>query len=207
MSVENLGSIIREAREAKRLTLREAAAITGITFSYIGKLENGKYVPSREKIDTLAKALDLDKNILMLLAGYATDDALKPTDNETKRIPMLHNMKAENLTIKYMNKSYWIVPKEWVEDGEYFFLEVSEDTLVDDGIKEGSRVLVRKQNFVDNGKVGVVVVKGDERVLRRVHYQDGMILLLASNSKIPPILLKPEDVNIKGQVVKVEFDL
>jgi len=75
-------------------------------------------------------------------------------------------------------------------------------------IKEGYRVLVRRQNFVEDGKIAVVMINGDEGTLRRVFYQDNeLVLLVASNSNIPPRAFKPKEVLVQGQVIKVEFDL
>lgn len=36
--------------------------------------------------------------------------------------------------------------------------------MIDEGIYEGMRVLVRRQNHYENGKIGVVVVDGEEGI-------------------------------------------
>ncbi|MNC76263.1 LexA repressor [compost metagenome] len=69
------------------------------------------------------------------------------------------------------------------------------------------RVLVKKQNTCQQGKIGVVIVNGDEGTLKRIFYEGDNIILQAANKNIPPRILPIEDVMIQGQVTKVEFDV
>ncbi|MNP46715.1 LexA repressor [compost metagenome] len=79
--------------------------------------------------------------------------------------------------------------------------------MIEEGIAEGMRVLVRKQRTCQHGKIGVVIVNGDEGTLKRVYYDDDNIILQAANRHIPPKSYPIDEVMIQGQVVKVEFDV
>lgn len=48
---EKIGKQLKEAREAKGMTLRDLAKLTGIAFNHIGRIERGKY---NVTLDTLA---------------------------------------------------------------------------------------------------------------------------------------------------------
>lgn len=123
-------------------------------------------------------------------------------------IPVLGTIKAGYDSIAQQEViGHELVPREAVQDGEYFFLLVTGDSMIEDGIRDGFRVLVKHQNFVENGKIGVVIVNGDEGTLKRVFYQDGMVILQAGNKNIPPRIVRQEDIRIQGQVTKVEFDV
>jgi transcriptional regulator with XRE-family HTH domain len=66
------GYRIRDLRRAKNLGQRALAERTGISFTYVSKIENhqldfGEY-PSDDLIRKLAKALDADEDELLLLA-------------------------------------------------------------------------------------------------------------------------------------------
>jgi repressor LexA len=127
---------------------------------------------------------------------------------ELVQIPILGTIKAGyDLYAEQQIVGYETVAKEDVADGEYFFLIVTGDSMIDEGIKEGFRVLVRRQNHVDEGKIGVVLVNRDEATLKRVYYQDDRVVLQASNRTIPPRILPVDEVRIQGQVTKVEFDV
>lgn len=124
------------------------------------------------------------------------------------QVPVLGTIKAGyNLLAEQQIIDYEYVHSDWVKDGEYFFLVVTGDSMIDEGIKEGYRVLVRRQDFVEQGKLAVVLINGDEGTLKRVFYQDKMVILQSSNSKIPPRLEPIENVRIQGQVMKVEWDI
>ncbi|MNW15587.1 LexA repressor [compost metagenome] len=79
--------------------------------------------------------------------------------------------------------------------------------MIDEGIAEGMRVLVRKQRTCQHGKIGVVIVNGDEGTLKRVYYDDDNVILQASNKSIPPRVYPLDEVMIQGQVVQVQFDV
>jgi transcriptional regulator with XRE-family HTH domain len=64
------GAEIRKLRANKKLSLRELATKVGIDFSYLSKIENERGLPpSEDTIRRLAKELDADPEVLILLAG------------------------------------------------------------------------------------------------------------------------------------------
>ncbi len=76
-SNSKLGVTVKAAREAKELSIRGLASTMGITPSYIHKLEAGVFGSiSPEKIQALARALDLDPQDLFTVAGYQVPDGL-----------------------------------------------------------------------------------------------------------------------------------
>lgn len=136
---------------------------------------------------------------------YAEDD-LKGTG--LIQIPVLGSIKAGyDLLASQQIIGYELLPQDFVKEGEYFFLRVTGDSMIEDGIREGFRVLVKRQDFVDQGKIAVVLINSDEATLKRVYYQDGVVILQASNRNIPPMVLPLDKVRIQGQVTKVEFDV
>ena len=68
---DSFGQTIRQSREGLGHTLREFAAIVGINFTYLSKLEtdNADYPPSTKVIKCLAKNLNLPEDRLAQLAG------------------------------------------------------------------------------------------------------------------------------------------
>ena len=75
------GDRIRELRKAKALGQRALAEKVGVSFTYVSKIENEKLdfgdYPSEELIGKLAKALDADKDELLLLAEKIPDQIKK----------------------------------------------------------------------------------------------------------------------------------
>lgn len=54
------GETVRRLREAKRLTLAQLAEKTGLSESYVWRIEKGQRTPSRKTERKLAKELDSD---------------------------------------------------------------------------------------------------------------------------------------------------
>ncbi|WP_010494989.1 helix-turn-helix domain-containing protein [Paenibacillus elgii] len=68
------GDFIRDKRKAAELGLRDIAKIARISFSQLSKIERGESTPSKETVEKLAHALKADKDELMVLAGYISDE-------------------------------------------------------------------------------------------------------------------------------------
>ena len=64
-----MGHIIRRARRACRLTLRELAARSALSVVYLGEIERGKKYPSARVLEELARALDMDISDLLDLVA------------------------------------------------------------------------------------------------------------------------------------------
>jgi repressor LexA len=135
-----------------------------------------------------------------MLSGLESEDFIK--------IPIYGEIKAGYGMIGDENIiGYQMESKSRVEDGEYFYLLVKGDSMIEDGIVDGCKVLIRKQNTVPNGKIGVCIINGDEATLKRVVYDGDKIILMASNKNILPKTYDISEVLIQGQVKSVVFDL
>ncbi|MEK3917256.1 S24 family peptidase [Paenibacillus sp. FSL H7-0331] len=129
-------------------------------------------------------------------------------DDLIVQIPIYGAIKAGNDFVAEQNiVGYKVASKKEVSDGEYFYLIVKGDSMIDEGIRENYKVLVRKQTFVENGKIGVIIINGDEATLKRVFYDGENVILQASNKDIPPRVIAIRDVMIQGQVKSVVFDV
>ena len=94
---------------------------------------------------------------------------------------------------------------------EYFALIVRGDSMNAIGICDGYRVLVRRQDEVENGQVAVVMVGDEDATVKRV-YATGTTVTLMPQSTNPahqPQIYDPgkTSVRIIGRVVRVEHDL
>jgi transcriptional regulator with XRE-family HTH domain len=69
-----LGEIIRRQRELNRLTLRQFAAMAGISNPYLSQIERGQRAPSEPVIDAIARSLETSAAALYEQAGMAPED-------------------------------------------------------------------------------------------------------------------------------------
>ena len=83
MNKKTLGAVIKEGRDALRLTQRGLAELVGVKASHIAYIENGHRNPSLALLRRLADALGLNRKELLFLshpdAKYLMDEDGGPT--------------------------------------------------------------------------------------------------------------------------------
>lgn len=202
-----IGDRVKLLRQKKKMTQLELAEKLGYkSKSSVAHIENGRDIP-RSMVVTLADILDTTPAYLM---GWEDD---KPTDT---------------LTVLPTDKIHMIPVFGSVAAGfgayassdiiEYIPLYIENDCDVADTIcitvkgqsmypkiEEGDRIVVRRQDSVDNGRIAVVMI-GDEAVVKRVECENNKLTLISINPEYPPRVIEGkdlEDVRIVGQVQEV----
>lgn len=94
----------------------------------------------------------------------------------------------------------------------YFFLRISEESMINAGIQSGDLVLIRKQSCAEYGQIVAARVSGDEATLKRYKPQEDTVLLLPENPDFEPILVRAKDfddgyANIIGVAIEVRHTL
>lgn len=70
-----LGEFITTKRKERELSIRSLADISGVSFSQLSKIERGiAKRPNEETVEKLAMALNVDKDQMLALAGYVSED-------------------------------------------------------------------------------------------------------------------------------------
>jgi transcriptional regulator with XRE-family HTH domain len=86
--LRELGEYIRLQRQMADLSLRRLAELTHVSNAYLSQIERGLHQPSLRVLRSIAQALNVSADTLLLQAGLidsaaGSDDAAKPTDTET----------------------------------------------------------------------------------------------------------------------------
>lgn len=95
----------------------------------------------------------------------------------------------------------------------YFYLQIKGDSMINARIFEGDRVLVKKQNFIENdGDIMAVRVNGDEATLKRVYKQKDGLVLQSENPNYAPMFYPASDIDtgyvgIIGKAIEVKIKL
>jgi transcriptional regulator with XRE-family HTH domain len=69
IDVRNLGDYIREQRSSAEISLRQLAALAGVSNPYLSQIERGLRKPSAEILQQIAKALRISAEALYVQAG------------------------------------------------------------------------------------------------------------------------------------------
>jgi transcriptional regulator with XRE-family HTH domain len=72
--VGDLGSYLREQREHAKLSVRQLAAVTGVSNPYLSQIERGLRRPSAEVLQQIAKGLRISAEALYVRAGILEEN-------------------------------------------------------------------------------------------------------------------------------------
>ena len=95
------------------------------------------------------------------------------------------------------------IPSFYSSKGELFMLTIRGDSMIEAGILDGDKVLVRKQNTCENGDIVVALIE-DGATVKRFWKSNGRIELLPENSSMSPIV--PEYFEVLGRVIALYRD-
>lgn len=207
-------SRLKEAMEHYGISQAELAKKSGLWPSAISDYLNGKYLAKQDKVDILAKALNVSPIWLMGIDDGNGDKELDLTtfDNihpiTTKKIPLLGEIACgEPLFADEDRESYIEIGTDIKAD---FCLRAVGDSMIGARIHDGDIVFIRQQESVDNGQVAAVIIEG-EATLKRVFYTSGKRLVLQSeNNAFPPLVFENEDLNgirIIGKAIAFQSDV
>jgi repressor LexA len=94
------------------------------------------------------------------------------------------------------------LPLDFTGTDDAFILEVKGTSMIDAGILDGDKIIVRKQEHANNGEIVVALLLEDnEATVKRYFHEDGnTIRLQPENNTMDPIICGEQDVKILGKV-------
>ena len=205
------GDIINSLMIEAKIGRKELEEKTAINYQTLSKLITGDRPLTIPHAATLSEFFtrELGRNITI---GYllGKEAAEKPPANKAEEVvdvPILGVVRAglpifatENII------GYEKMSADAVKNGEYFYLSVMGDSMIDENIFPGGRVFVRKQDWVDSGQIAIVLVNGEDATMKKVKWAQDKIILYAANAKYEPQIYDTRDIRILGRVIKSEIN-
>lgn len=139
-------------------------------------------------------------------SGYRTMTSTK-TKAAAIRVPVLGTIACGIPKFAEENiKEYVRLPVALFGKGNFFILRAYGDSMIEAGIDNGDLVLIRQQNYADEGQI-VVALMEDEATLKRFYPEPKKhrIRLHPENSRMDDIYV--DNCEIQGVAVKVLKDL
>ena len=118
-------------------------------------------------------------------------------------IPLLGTVPAGDPLEPIEGSDQLNVPRFLLSDGENFALRVRGDSMIDDGIRDGDVLVVKRQATAENGQTVVALVNGEATVKRFFREKAGKIRLQPANQSMEPLIVKERDFTCRGRVVAV----
>ncbi|MGA7799399.1 MAG: transcriptional repressor LexA [Gammaproteobacteria bacterium] len=82
-----------------------------------------------------------------------------------------------------------------------YVLEVRGDSMIEEGILDGDRVIIEQRDSARNGEIVVALIDGEEATLKRIEQRPGAVILHPANAALESQRYRPEQVIIQGVLV------
>lgn len=215
LSKKELGIYLKRIRNSKDISLRKVEEKTGISFTRLNMIENGKRNVTPALLRNLANLYNVNYLDLYEKAGYI--DLIKDK-NQSKisapvseliqtEIPVLGKIKAGYDYLTDENKIGHIYLDYNPSDPEnYYALQVTGDSM-EPLFSDGDIAIVHKQDNFESGNTCIILINGDEATIKKVVKIEGGIDLIAMNPYFPVKHFSNNDmkeipVKIIGKVVE-----
>jgi len=98
-------------------------------------------------------------------------------------------------------EEHFPLPAHVVGSDNVYMLSVSGDSMINAGILDGDRVLVRQQNTADNGEIVVAMTDEGEATVKRIYKEASKVRLQPENDELEAMYF--DNVSILGKVIGV----
>ena len=154
---------------------------TATVHNYIEKLQSKGYL---NKTDNKKRAVTIGKGSFI-------------------NIPLLGVVTAGQPIFAYENyEDYYSFPVGEFKGDELFMLRVQGTSMIEAGIMDGDKIIVRRQQTAENGEIVVALVNEEETAtVKRFYKKDGKIVLHPENETLSDMVFEDGQVSILGKVV------
>lgn len=194
---QNIGVAIKTRREQLELTQQQVADYVGVSKSAVSRWESGDV--ANMGIDKLSKLSEvLSVSPLDIINETELTLRIVPNKNNTVPVPLLGSIAAGSPILAEQNiEDYFNLDKKIKAD---FCLRIKGDSMININIMDGDIVFIKKQEDLENGEVGAVLVD-DSATLKRFYRMNGEVYLQSENPTYKPIVLSGGEVMVLGKMV------
>jgi len=133
-------------------------------------------------------------------AAVANRPVIAAPANDTIEIP-LHGRIAAGTPIEALQGTEaFAVPAALLGPGEHYALEVSGDSMVEEGILDGDFALIRKVDTARDGEIVVALIDNEEATLKTYRREGRTIRLDPANARYEPQHYDENRVRIQGRL-------
>ena len=160
----------------KKLNISSTATV----FYYLNKLHDMELI---RKVDNYSRGIEI----------------IDKYKKGTVKIPLIGQVAAGTPILAEQNvEDEYVMPDGLFRSGELFMLNVRGDSMVNAGIMDGDKIVVRCQETCGNGEIAVAMVE-NEATVKRFYKEKNRIRLQPENDNMQPIFV--DDAQVVGIVV------
>lgn len=205
----SIGENIKKLRESHKLTQEEFGKIVGVTDKAVSSWETGAKAPRMGVIQKISDYFNINKSVI--LDDPIESNATILPQEKIRMIPVYESVSAgfgayaDNYILEYM--PLFISSDE--EAHNTLCIKVQGNSMYPK-IEDGDSIQVLKQDWCEPGQVAIVLIDGENAVVKKVEYDKSSITLLSFNPEYAPRVFKGAErdrLKILGIVRKVIKDI
>ena len=194
---------LKEYRKKAKFTQSDLAKELGVTQQAVGKWEKGTSTPDPSALSRMAELLEVSVDALL---GRDKWDFVAPyTAAQETMLPVIGTVRAGYGALAF-EEERGREPASVRDPENYFYLQVRGDSM-EPRIKDGDLALVRRQPVLEDGDLGVVVLRDGEGTLKRFQRKGDAVVLQPFNPAYETVILSGnelEQLYIAGKVVETK---
>lgn len=207
-STKSVGKLIYDRRTELGITQKEVADFVGVSEATVSRWESGHIDNMRrDRIAALSKILRLSPLAIMGIDDTDLSTRLPnmvPIDARTFRVPIVGRVAAGRPIVADEEIiGYEYIDNKYSKDGhEYFGLRIVGKSM-EPTIMDGDIVIVRRQNYVENGEIAIVLIDGEEATAKEIKESADGITLIGHNTAVytPHFYSAQEVKNLPVQII------
>lgn len=194
---QNVGIAIKTRREQLELTQQQVADYVGVSKSAVSRWESGDVANMGiDKLSRLSEVLSVSP--LDIINETELTFKIIPNKNNTTPIPLLGSIAAGQPALAEQNiEDYFNLDKKIKAD---FCLRIKGDSMINVNILDGDIVFIKKQEDLEDGQIGAVLVD-DSATLKRFYRNNGSVILQSENPEYKPLVISTGEIRILGKMV------
>mgnify|MGYP001237745149 CR=1 FL=1 len=189
---------IKELIKNKGLSMRQFASEIDLPYTtFITMLQNGITKSNISNVNKVLVGLGLS---LEDLYDNKLNNKLLKQEHLVNNIPLVGRIAAGTPIFAEENiEDYFSIDASIKAD---FCLKIRGDSMIDAGIEDGEIVFIKKQDTLENGQIGAILIE-DEATLK-TFYKDGKtVILQPANTNYSPMVYTGGNIKILGLLVAV----
>lgn len=193
---------LKELRKLRGISQMALSSELGLSQQAVGKWETGRSTPDPAMLARIAAFFEVSTDYLLGRAqSVASTDGWQAAGEYP--IPIIGTVRAGYGALA-LEEDYGEEYARVKDPQNYFYLLVKGDSM-EPRIFEGDLALVRRQQTLESGELGVVVFGDGEGTLKKYIRRGNTVILQPFNSAYPPQIIMGEDLDhlyIAGKVVE-----
>ncbi len=198
---------LKELRKEKGVSQAALSGALGLSQQAVGKWETGRCTPDPQTLAELSVYFNVSTDFLLGVDSKQKSESDSYTYHGRQEYPIqvVGTVRAGYNAVAF-EEDYGVEYASVKDPDNYFYLIVKGDSM-EPKISDGDLALVRRQQTLENGDLGVVIYGDESGTLKKYIKRGNAIILQPFNSSYQAEIIMGEDlqhVHVVGKVVETK---